>query len=98
MNKFPRGAEGQTDARRQNPAGKSPLPSHPWVSAKEPGQGGYPFVSTRKTDSLAASAVKSPQAPEEPPPILVAGIGLTLGFWHQGSTLSAYFRDTTLVS
>ncbi len=24
--------------------------------------------------------------------------GLTLGSWHQGSTLSAYFRDTTLES
>jgi len=32
---------------------------------------------------LAASGVKSPQAPEEPLPVLGAGGGLTLGSRHQ---------------
>jgi hypothetical protein len=54
MNKFPRGAGGWTDARRQNPTGKNPLPSHSWVSAKEPSQGGYDFVSIQKNGIFGA--------------------------------------------
>ena len=81
-NEFRRGAEGWTTAHHQNPAGENTFLSHPWLSAKGPGQESYPFVSARKTDSLAASAVKSPQAPEEPPPILGAGGGLTLDSRH----------------
>ena len=36
-NKFSRGAEVRTDARRQNPAGESFLGPHRFVSAKERG-------------------------------------------------------------
>ena len=77
-----RGAVGRARGRHQNPAGKNPLGSYPWASAKEPGQKGYPFLNTRQADSLAACAVRSPWAPEEPPPILAAGTGLTRGSWH----------------
>ena len=72
MHKFLGGAEGRTDARRQNPAGETHLPPHPRDSAKEPGPRGYAFEKNRKTNPLAASPVKPPWAPEEAAPILAS--------------------------
>jgi len=60
MNKLPHGAGGQTAARRQNPAGKSPLPSYPRVSAKELGQGGYLFVKRPKAGFLGSPRSRVP--------------------------------------
>jgi hypothetical protein len=59
---------------------KPTLP-HP-VFPRERGQRGFAFPSTRETDSLAVSIVRSPQASEELSPILAAPIGPTLGSWQ----------------
>ncbi len=62
MEKFPRGAEGWSAARRQNPAGNSLLVQDRFISAKERGLMGYAYVNLHKADPTATCKVNSPFA------------------------------------
>jgi len=70
--RIPCGAEGWADGRRQNPAGGNSSSTASPGFRKGARSAGYAFISTAKTDPLAAPIVRTALAPEKSMPILAS--------------------------